>query len=116
MLDINNQTITLENTSLNELGSENIKGVAGNYDDAVNDQAVKYYHYNWNYGNDSMIDNFDVNAGVINLSAFSKNFNDLDINNNDEGDAVVDLAFDNQSITLVGVNADELSQDNFYGV
>lgn len=114
LLDLNNQTVTLKNTSLAEFSSQNIKGVAGNYNDAVHQQAVKYYDFSWNYGHDSVIDNFDPNVGKINLSAFDKNFSDVHINSNSNGDAVINLDFDHQKITLSGVHANQIDGDNFF--
>ena len=40
----------------------------------------------------------------------------LDIYENSNGDTVIDLAFNHQTITLSGVSAQSLSEGNFYGV
>ena len=114
LIDLNNRTITLENSSLEDISSENIQGVSGNYNDAVLDQAVKLYTFNWNYGADNVIDDFNSDVGVINLTAFNRGYEDVTISSNENGDAVVNLGFDSQTITLQGVAASDVSGDNFY--
>ena len=75
---------------------------------------MKLYTFNWNYGADTVIDDFNPEVGVINLTAFNRGYDDVDISNNEQGDAVVNLGFDSQTITLQGVGASEVTEDNFY--
>ena len=60
-----------------------------------------------------MIDNFDPTIGKINLSTFNKNYSDVSVHDNAQGDAVINLDFDHQTIILAGVNANEIHSDNF---
>ncbi|ETO93480.1 cellulase family glycosylhydrolase [Legionella oakridgensis] len=113
MLELNNQTITLSNTTLASLSAENFKGVTGSYTSAVEVDPVKFYDYNWSYGTNSSIDNFDPDIGVINLLAFNQSYDKVQVSDNANGDAVVNLPFDHQTITLIGVSSDDISSDNF---
>lgn len=113
LLDLNNHTVTLENTSLDEFSGENIIGVSGNYNDAVQTDPMKIYSFNWNYGQENVVDDFDPETGVIDLTAFQRGYHDVDIGNDVDGNAVIDLSFDNQTITLNGVDANQIDQDNF---
>lgn len=113
LLGLNNQTITLAHTSLADISAQNFKGVAGTYSTAVVANAVKYYHYNWNYGANSTIDHFDTHVGVIDLQAFHQTLDHVQIANNTQGNAVVNLGFDHQTITLTGVSAHDVTAHNF---
>jgi len=116
LMKLNNQTITLGHTSLSELSANNFTGIAGNYSDAVQSQPMKLYSFSWNYGKNTVINGFDPDVGVLDLNAFNHHMSDVKIADNAHGDAVVNLAFDNQNITLTGVHANELQADNFFGV
>ncbi|MDF1761304.1 MAG: hypothetical protein P1U40_12295 [Coxiellaceae bacterium] len=144
--NINNQTITLQGVSVDELSANNIHGVGGTYPDAsappvdtqppVDDTpapdptpdptpdpvpddsgAADVYSYTWGWGSHDNISGFDASQDVVDLSAFWTSYSEFSIANNAGGDAVIDLtAMNNQTITLVGVSADELGADNIRGV
>ena len=113
LLSLNNQTITLAHTSLATLSVKNFKGITGDYKSAVDTNPVKYYDYGWHYGANTTIDHFDSHVGVINLTAFHQDFSNVHIHNNPGGNAVVDLSFDHQTITLLGVSAHDVTAHNF---
>ena len=54
-----------------------------------------------------------MNFGVINLAAFHETFAQVQVQNNTHVDAVVNLTFDHQTITLTGVSADHVTAHNF---
>lgn len=84
-----------------------------------NDQSGQsdVYSYTWNWGSHPVINGFDANNDVIDLQGFWTNYNSFDIYDNSSGDAVIDLTgLNNQTITIAGVSADELSADNIRGV
>lgn len=116
LVELNNHAITLENTSLSEFGADNIVGVTGDYDSSVQSDPMKLYTVGWNYGAESEIDNFNPEVGIIDLTAFNHSYNEITISNDSDGNAVVNLAFDNQTITLNGVDSSEITEDNFFGV
>ncbi|MDF1756960.1 MAG: hypothetical protein P1U74_01490 [Legionellaceae bacterium] len=75
------------------------------------------YAYTWNWGANEVINNFDLSQDVLNLEAFWTDFDEIDIRDSAEGDAVIDLsALNNQTITLLGVSSSSLSDSNFVGV
>lgn len=75
------------------------------------------YAYTWNWGANEVINNFDLSQDVVNLQSFWTSFDEIDISNNSDGDAVIDLsAINNQTITMVGISSSSLTADNFTGV
>lgn len=86
-------------------------------DGASANTAGQEYAYTWNWGANEVINNFDLAQDVVNLQSFWTSFNEIDIGDNSEGDAVIDLsALNNQTITLQGISSASLSGSNFVGV
>lgn len=114
---LNNQTIILEKTALASLNSNNIIGVQGNFNDAIIHTPRKEYDFNWDYGKETIISDFNPDIGVIDLIAFNdKSFDDIDVYNDEEGNAVINLIFDQQKIVLENVTATKLNAANFEGL
>lgn len=75
------------------------------------------YSYTWNWGANEVINQFDPTADQLDLHNFWTNFSEMEIYNNTEGNAVIDLTnLNNQTITLLGVDANDLQDVNFIGV
>lgn len=140
---VNNQKIVLAGISVADLTAEHIYGVTGSFAEALTQATTPeptpepapeptpeptpdtgsssgesdVYAYSWNWGENSVIDNFDVNSDKIDLSKFWIGFDRFDIVATDQGDTIIDLGdLNNQTIKLVGVDASQLSEANFLGV
>ncbi|MCH9756906.1 MAG: hypothetical protein K0U37_06935 [Gammaproteobacteria bacterium] len=85
-------------------------------DDGANTDGHEY-SYTWNWGANEVVDNFDVQQDALNLKSFWASYDEFEISDNVNGDAVIDLsALNSQTITLQGVSSATLSADNFVGV
>ncbi len=151
---LNNQTITIEGVSVNNLTAANFVGLSGTMhidgsstvpvppvvpevpvvvppvvdppvvtppvtppSDGGGASHGHDFSYTWNWGSNSVINNFDVSKDVINLQSFWTNYDAITIHNNAQGNAVIDLTgINNQTITLQGVSSANLSASNIAGV
>ena len=152
LTNLNNQTITIEGVSVNNLTAANFVGVSGTMqvdgsptipvppvvpevpvippvvtppvtppadggtppDAGSNGQN---FSYTWNWGANTVINNFDVTKDVINLQSFWTNYDAITIHDNAQGNAVIDLSgINNQTITLQGISSANLSANNIVGV
>ncbi|AHE68106.1 hypothetical protein Loa_02569 [Legionella oakridgensis ATCC 33761 = DSM 21215] len=79
----------------------------------ASDAVQDVFNFTWSWGSQNVIDGFNPTQDTVDLSRFWTTNDQVDIYNNAQGDAVIDLsALNNQTITLLGVNADDLNQDN----
>lgn len=138
---LNNQTITIDGVSIDDLSAANFRGVSGQYPGAtveipnepdpilepeptpepqpvdVSSDDGHVYAYTWNWGAYQSIDNFDIAHDVVNLQGFWTDYSSFNIYDDANGNAVIDLTdLNNQSITLNGVSTAALSADNIIGV
>ncbi len=129
LMELNNQTIILSGVSVEELTANNIRGVSGNFVSAVELNSVaadpvsseeelgllspEVLSFTWNWGSRDVIENFDVNQDIVDLRAFWASEEQVPVYDDASGNAVIDLLnLNNQTITLVGVSADELGETN----
>ncbi len=117
LLSIDNHLITLVGVNVNEITTANIVGVSGHITSALTDVKIKYYSFDWAYGQQHLINDFDINTGVLEFYSFSsKSFSDLTLSQNSVGDVVISLPFNSQTITLQGITLEQLSDTNFEGL
>ncbi len=130
LTDLNNQSITLNGISTAELSADNIIGVAGHYQDAVDisvspppvvdddtppvdNGSNDVFTFTWNWGAQSVIEDFDAANDAVDLKSFWTSRDQVPIYDNAEGNAVIDLGnLNNQTITIEGVSAHDLSDNN----
>ena len=75
------------------------------------------YSYTWNWGSHEVLNQFDVSNDVIDLQSFWTSFDAIDLYNDTDGNAVIDLTtINNQTITLNGVSVDALGNQHFSGI
>ena len=75
------------------------------------------FDFTWNWGNRAVIENFNTSEDAINLKSFWTDYSRIDIYDDANGDAVIDLSdLNNQTITLKGVSSSELMANNIQGV
>lgn len=132
--ELNNQSITIEGVTADELSASNISGVVGNFADAVdasvpeppqdNDEpntqppandndGGDVFSFTWNWGAESVIQDFDVANDAVDLKSFWTSRDQVPVYTNTDGNAVIDLSDqNNQTIVIEGVAAEELSNDN----
>ena len=73
--------------------------------------------YTWNWGSNDVVEGFNLSTNAIDLQGFWTDYNGFELYNNASGDAVIDLSLlNNQTITLVGIDANDMSAANFVGV
>lgn len=146
LINLNNQTITLEGVSIQALTDRNFTGVSGTWTgnatisststnpndnttmpvtdtdttthtDNPSSSDAHQYSYTWNWGVKEIIKQFDVTHDTIDLSRFWTSFDQIEIKNDDFGNTVIDLsAINNQTITLQGVSVSRLLAKNITGV
>ncbi len=136
---LNNQTITLQGVSSAELSASNFAGVTGEFiggDDSVGqgqtgdalgyvehgvndtnlvatDDVHDVFSFTWNWGSNKTITGFNADQDTVDLTRFWTSSDQVDIHDNANGDAVIDLTnLNNQTITLVGVSSSELNDGN----
>ena len=75
------------------------------------------FDFAWKWGNNAVIENFNVTEDAINLKSFWTDYSRFDIGNDANGNAVIDLRdLNNRTITLEGVRSSELTANNIQGV
>lgn len=92
--------------------------LAKNVDSIVHDLGSGVlYIIGWNYGTHHIVEEFDVNQDLIDLSAFSTDYDSISLYNDIDGNAVIDLMDLNQQIiTLQNVNVSQLTAKNITSV
>lgn len=77
------------------------------------DNVQDVFNFTWGWGNNKVITGFNPAEDNVDLKQFWTTSDHVDIHNNAQGNAVIDLtALNNQTITLLGVSADHLHQGN----
>jgi hypothetical protein len=125
---LNNQSITLIGISAESLSAQHIVGVSGDLSSAINrapletddkpspstPENVDIFSFTWNWGSHDIIEDFNPDQDVIDLSNFHiSNPEALEIYNDHNGNTVIDLMdINHQTITLDNVMADDLSDGN----
>lgn len=129
LTDLNSQTIKLVGVAVEELSAANIHGVNGDFAAALDLSepepgtdlpeeiaglaSQEVISFTWNWGNHAVVEDFDVNEDAIDLQAFWIEQDQAPVFNNSDSHAVIDLmAINNQTITLVGVSAEQLDEGN----
>ena len=80
------------------------------------DGVQDIFSFTWNWGNESLISNFNPSEDTIDLKNFWTDYNNFTIVE-DGNNTIIDLsAINNQKIILQGVSASQLSSDNITGV
>ena len=101
-------------------GGENpTNNVDTHSDDHIQQATVNHdvFSYNWNWGAQDVIKNFDVAHDQIDLQSFWTSYDGFKIYNDTQGNAVIDLNnLNSQTITLEGISASQLSANNIKGV
>ncbi|OGT31908.1 MAG: hypothetical protein A3E87_02810 [Gammaproteobacteria bacterium RIFCSPHIGHO2_12_FULL_35_23] len=129
LTNLNNQTIILVGISAAELSASNISGVTGDYNQALNlsdniggnnnqvlnstTEETEVFSFTWAWGNRDVVSDFEVGHDVVDLRSFWITPDRVEVYNNSQGDAVIDLlAVNNQTITLDGISTEQLNDNS----
>ncbi len=77
------------------------------------DNVHDTFNFTWNWGSNKTIVGFDATQDTVDLTRFWTSSDQVDIYDNADGNAVIDLTnLNNQTITLLGVSSGELDDSN----
>ena len=107
-------TVTLGQDRASSLVSEADNDLAA--DNTGIDGQKDIFSFTWNWGDETVIDNFNPNEDSIDLQRFWTDYNNVSIIA-DGNNTVIDLStINNQKIILQGVSPDQLKPNNINGV
>ncbi|MDF1677724.1 MAG: hypothetical protein P1U32_03430 [Legionellaceae bacterium] len=102
------------------VGQDPVDDTLGTIDHDVNetnlvatDNVHDTFNFTWNWGSNKTITGFDATQDTVDLTRFWTNSDQVNIYDNADGNAVIDLTnLNNQTITLLGVSSGELDDSN----